>query len=422
MRMMKQVAALLLCLTFILPAFCVGQTYNTGASYSVSARVFGIYPDDGVDDGAGFKLAFASGVKCVELDPGTYNVAADDALELSANTTLRGAAMATTIIDTEDGTTGTVFRVNDGCTISDLTILGDGTTGNFGIIPASGGTVDGVLVQRVRFDSLGSCGLNDNGVLTNTTVLGCEFLDCDVAGLRTTSASKGINVLCCKFVNGPAGVSLTGAPHGVLIYGNTFTGCTTSISNTSGCDVTICGNAFISGTTSIVPGSGSRNSINDNYWAFDETVPGDVVNLQCRLRGVYYGSTSPASGTWLAGERVTNTAAGSGTVTPVEWYCTAAGTSGTWTEVYRGVSIVTGTATWNPGTINAGASETTSVTISGGVIGSVAVAGFSQALPDGWLLSAYVTSATTVKVVLFNATGSNADPAASGTITVRAFQ
>ena len=76
----------------------------------------------------------------------------------------------------------------------------------------------------------------------------------------------------------------------------------------------------------------------------------------------------------------------------------------------------TGTATWNPGSINNGAQSSTDVTVTGAAVGDPAFAGFTSITAAGWVISAIVTGADTVKVTLVNHTGGAVD-LASGTVT-----
>ena len=77
---------------------------------------------------------------------------------------------------------------------------------------------------------------------------------------------------------------------------------------------------------------------------------------------------------------------------------------------------LTGTATWNPASINNGAQSSTNVTVTGAAVGDPAFAGFTSITAAGWVISAIVTGADTVKVTLVNHTGGAVD-LASGTVT-----
>lgn len=78
-----------------------------------------------------------------------------------------------------------------------------------------------------------------------------------------------------------------------------------------------------------------------------------------------------------------------------------------------------GSDTWDPGSIADGDEEAKEVTVTGAALGDFAVASFSLDVAD-LALSASVTAADTVTVVLSNNTGGAID-LASGTIRVRVF-
>lgn len=77
---------------------------------------------------------------------------------------------------------------------------------------------------------------------------------------------------------------------------------------------------------------------------------------------------------------------------------------------------LTATTTWDPGSIAHGASESKSVTVTGAVLGDIALASFSLDLQE-LTISAHVGATNTVHVVLHNATGGAVD-LASGTLKV----
>lgn len=77
-----------------------------------------------------------------------------------------------------------------------------------------------------------------------------------------------------------------------------------------------------------------------------------------------------------------------------------------------------GTATWNPGSIAPGASETTTVTVTGAALGDPVIVGFSSITTANWILSATVTAANTVSVVLQARGGGSTVDLGSGTLRV----
>lgn len=80
----------------------------------------------------------------------------------------------------------------------------------------------------------------------------------------------------------------------------------------------------------------------------------------------------------------------------------------------------TGSATFNPSNLLDGTGETTTVTVSGAVLGDVAFAAFSLDL-QGLTVTPYVSSANTVSVRFQNETGGAVD-LASGTLTAWTLQ
>lgn len=79
-----------------------------------------------------------------------------------------------------------------------------------------------------------------------------------------------------------------------------------------------------------------------------------------------------------------------------------------------------GTANWDPGSINTGASATTTVTVALAAVGDEVTVGFSNSLA-GLMLTGYVSTSGTVTVVLGNLTGSSVD-LASGTVSASVWQ
>ena len=87
------------------------------------------------------------------------------------------------------------------------------------------------------------------------------------------------------------------------------------------------------------------------------------------------------------------------------------------TELYEDVSerrrFLTGSKTWDPGSVSDGAMTSTTVTVTGAVLGYGASAHLSVAVPAGAILGANVTAADTVTVTLINHTGGALDLASS---------
>jgi hypothetical protein len=92
---------------------------------------------------------------------------------------------------------------------------------------------------------------------------------------------------------------------------------------------------------------------------------------------------------------------------------------GTSTVTYSGFYL-SGSTTWNPGSLADGAGESTTVTVTGAVLGDFAIASFSNDVQN-ITLSAYVSSDNTVAVRLQNESGGTLD-LASGTVRARVFR
>lgn len=89
------------------------------------------------------------------------------------------------------------------------------------------------------------------------------------------------------------------------------------------------------------------------------------------------------------------------------------------TSIGNAFPVLSSSITWNPASVASGAQTTTTVTVTGAKLGNPAAASFSLDL-QGLVLSAYVSSANTVTIVLSNLTGGAVD-LASGTLYVRVF-
>lgn len=84
--------------------------------------------------------------------------------------------------------------------------------------------------------------------------------------------------------------------------------------------------------------------------------------------------------------------------------------------------ILRGTATVDPGSLANNTSAATTVTVTGSAVGDPCFAGFSGITTDSqkWIISAYITTAGTATVVLFNNSDGTVD-LPSGTVTVVCF-
>lgn len=128
------------------------------------------------------------------------------------------------------------------------------------------------------------------------------------------------------------------------------------------------------------------------------------------------GSASPSNGTWVKGDTVINNAMNAGQ--NETWVCTVAGTPGTW--VRSAFSANEASATYNPGGVTAGSQATTTIAVTGSVIGDYVQASFSNAL-GGLQLTGWVSANGTVTAQFSNPTGGTITPG-SGTLRVRVNQ
>jgi hypothetical protein len=143
-----------------------------------------------------------------------------------------------------------------------------------------------------------------------------------------------------------------------------------------------------------------------NYGAF--------TLVEGRKARVYHGTQAPATGTYVVGDLCYNTAPAAGS--RLGWVCTVAGTPGTW--VAFGEIVLTGSASWDPGSLADGAGETSpAITVTGAALGDYVLVAAPYDL-QGITCNAYVSAANTVKIRLQNETGGVID-LASGTWNVR---
>jgi len=97
----------------------------------------------------------------------------------------------------------------------------------------------------------------------------------------------------------------------------------------------------------------------------------------------------------------------------IGWRCIVAGTPGTWESF--GPAPLTGSATWDPPNLADGAATSTTLTVTGAVVGNIVGVSHSQGIPGGMLLVGSVTAPDTVTATLVNHTGAPVD-IASGTL------
>lgn len=126
------------------------------------------------------------------------------------------------------------------------------------------------------------------------------------------------------------------------------------------------------------------------------------------------GTAAPTTGTWSKGDRWVND-----NVTPFgEWLCVASGTPGTWRLANR--NYLHTTVTYDPPNIASGAQATTTISLSGAVMGDECNCSFSLD-QQGLNFNAYVSSADHVTVIVSNLTGSAID-LASGSLRITVWK
>lgn len=161
-----------------------------------------------------------------------------------------------------------------------------------------------------------------------------------------------------------------------------------------------------------------------NLSVTDSDVPLTNINLSLALASrpasELWATTYPTDGAgrnaaFPVGFIVRNVAPAVGS--PAGWVCITAGKPGTWAPF--GFIKLDGSKTWNPGSISNGSAESTVVTVTGATVGMICeTPGFSAITGTDWELSAWVSAANTVTVLLRNRTGGTVD-LGSGTLRVR---
>lgn len=85
------------------------------------------------------------------------------------------------------------------------------------------------------------------------------------------------------------------------------------------------------------------------------------------------------------------------------------------------VGQVAWTETWDPGSIAAAGYEAEDVTVPGAAVGDFVMASLTTMVTNDMMLTAHVSAADTVKVILFNPTAGSID-LGSGTLAVIVFK
>lgn len=435
---------------------------------------YGAYGDNSTDDTAALQDWIDANPAGGTLPNGTF-IVGSPGLVLPTAYVLRGESWINSILKAKAAYAGPVITCANRNVITDLSITGAGVASSYGIDP---GTALNVRLERctvggfpvgIQLDDAGNlnwvirgCRIisnTTNGVLVsaaaNGLVLENNFIDGNAigvlvsgtvlqariagnyvsnsttGGISVTASTRGIAVTSNFFTtNTTYDCSVTGNSRALLFTGNSCTGTETCFTTSAATGATIEGNTFspsggAAKSISITSVAATRNVIGQNVYlagAFD--LAADDSGLQTRYLGSFYANGIPTTGTWEKGEVVLNSALTTTNSTPKGWRCTTAGTMGSggvFNAFFDGPQVITGTATWDPGNLAAGDSESTDVSVIGAGVGAVALAGHTSAIPAGFQISATVTSSSSVRVTLSNINGSTTD-LLTGTVTVQVFQ
>jgi hypothetical protein len=378
-----------------------------------------VYLADGATDATAAILLCLQVSGAADLGPGTYLVSETAALTMPDGTRLSGAGMGITTLVGTVAQTGVILRTGSNCTVRDLTIAGSDEASDTASRPGSG--EDNVLYERVEFKDC-PIGSETTGVMDSLTFRSCKFNSCGTVGFQTGSADRDGLIQDCVFVNCPIGITFSASPLGWQIVGGLVDTATTGINLNSLSNGVVDGVAFVSCTTTIQIGTGARCDIGENYYASDEVVPSDVTTTQTSLRGRYYNTASPSTGTWLTGDIVHNSTPGTSGATATHWLCSTGGTSGTWQPAYRAAPHLTVTEAWDPASMNDNTGTSKSdFSVTGATLGARVVVGAPYEIPAGVMVTASIVSSNTIRVSLWNHSGGVVD-LASGNWTLEVTQ
>lgn len=343
------------------------------------------------------------------------------------------------------GATGTVIPTNkaaNGCRITDNRVIG-GTCGihvggsGGSVITASrnvvsGNVIDGTVDDGILLGTDSTVDTGSDNVVTGNSVY-------NVQADTGNPASKGVGIesqllrstIVGNSVNGCGGHGIYSQAafatiNGNLVYGNAlqFTGYVAGIKFVASQTTVIGNTCFNNGNAGVNVGHGILCSA-DIADIADCTVFGNMVGdtavsgSKAQVWGIHTAEPGAARITHLLvrGNNVENNFNGSGdsgnvgisTLSGPNWASDNPGQG----EIMS--SQVSGTATWDPPSIGDGAMTSTTVTVTGALLGDTAFAAFSLVVPAGALLTAQVTASNTVTVTLYNKSGGSLD-LSSGTL------
>jgi hypothetical protein len=139
---------------------------------------------------------------------------------------------------------------------------------------------------------------------------------------------------------------------------------------------------------------------------------GTLINIE-----VDHASAMPSTGFYVKGHFVTNSTFSAGPSVVRGWLRVTTSSNHVlntdWLAIVANSERLTGLKTWDPGSIAAGAVETTTVTVTGAALGDAVTAVSLGVSLAGMTLTGYVSAADTVTVVLKNETAGAVDLASS---------
>ncbi len=401
----------------------------------VSVKSFGATGDGVTDDSAAFTAALAAS-RHVLVPAGTYRLAST--VTIPENTVLQGTGRRTSVIKVDGAVVGMskTYASKLSTNVMKIEIRGlgfQGTATALGALHFDKG--DHIVIDACDFYDFTAAGAY--GVkLTNVyhwQVSNSKFENIKAAGAWLAS-SGGVG--CNAGVFGPnndvvgnnqasfIGLILDRGQN-VLVYGNNFEGSSNGnkaidMDGTEG--VLITQNyieLWVNGAIIANNGSGNRrvtveqnviNANSTNVCNFNDT---GVTNQRITFRAnrfadvvgsqtcVFFGSTT--SPVFEDNDPASGIPTDALTASP------------------RSVQALTGTATWDPGSIADAAAAATSVTVTGAAVGDACVATLSTLGARNMLITAHVSATDTVRVTLFNKDGAPVD-LASGTVRVWVFK
>lgn len=400
-----------------------------------NVRAYGAKGDGVVDDTAAVQAALTAGGE-VYFPPGTYRITSS--LTLATNSVLRGAGRRNSIIKVDAAVIGAarVYASKLSTNVMKIEVrnLGfQGTATALGALHFDKG--DHVVIDSCDFFDFTS--VSGYGVkLTNVyhwAISNCKFENIKIAGLYLVSAG---GVGCNAGVFGPNNdlignnqASFIGLVmdlgQNILVYGNNFEGSgngnkAIDMNGTEG--VLIFQNyieLWVAAAIAANNGLGNRRvtveqnviqANSTNICNFNDT---SITNQRITFRGNRFadatgGQTCVVLGSTTNAVFQDNDPA---SATPSDRHGASP----------QGVQALTGTVTWDPGSIADNASAATTLTVTGAAVGDPVAVTHDQIGARNMQITGHVQAANTVRVVLFNDDGAPVD-LVSGTVRAWVFK